>query len=177
MTQSEISKSRRFLDQRYILVALSALLLDLITKQAASTLLGNDTVSLGDRFGLMLVFNTGGAGGYSIGPATWYLNVLVTAGAIMIITAIAADLGRFHKLGAIALGLVAGGAMGNLASMLAGPAGVADFLALHFEERSIVFNVADLLLWSGALLLTPVVLMLVRAIRVERSSQSAVAAV
>lgn len=162
---------RRFFDARYLGYALAAAALDLISKQAAVSWLGDREVELGSHFGLMLVFNTGGAGGYSVGPTTWYLNVLVTAAAIVIMSVIAADLSRFHRLGAVALGLVAGGALGNLASMLVGPAGVADFLALHLTDRSIIFNVADLCLWTGALMLIPVVFYLGRAIRLERSKQ------
>ena len=96
----------------------------------------------------------------------------MTALAIVIMSVIAADLGRFHRLGAIALGIVTGGAIGNLGSMLAGPAGVADFLALHLSDRSIIFNVADIALWTGASMLIPVVILLVRAIRAERQAKS-----
>jgi lipoprotein signal peptidase len=162
---------RRFFDARYVGWALAAAAVDLFSKQVAASLLGNSEVLFTQRFGLLLVFNTGGAGGYSIGPATWYLNVFVTAAAILIMSVIAADLSRFHKLGALSLGLVAGGAIGNLASMLSGPAGVADFLALHFEDRSIIFNFADVSLWTGALMLIPVVLSLARAIRTEREEK------
>jgi lipoprotein signal peptidase len=145
---------------------------DLATKQLAVSLLGSREIALGEGFSLMVVWNIGGPGGGAFGPTMWLSNVVMTTLAVIIMSVVAADLGRFNKLGAIALGLVTGGALGNLASMVAGPAGVADFLALHLADRSIVFNVADIALWSGAVLQVPVVVLLLRAIRSERENKS-----
>ena len=70
-----------------------------------------------------------------------------------------------------ALGLVTGGAIGNLASMMAGPPGVADFIGIRLSaDTTMVANVADFALWSGALLLVPVALKLVRLVRAERAA-------
>ena len=143
---------------------------DLLTKQIAVASLGADTViQLFDRLSLMVVFNTGGAGGVMVGPYTWQLNVLVTMAALGLITMVAPSLGAIDGRARLALGLVAGGAFGNLASMMFGPVGVADFLGLHLAgDTIIVMNVADLELWAGALLLLPVVMTLIKAIRAER---------
>ncbi len=166
--------ARRYWEARFFSVALVALLIDLSTKHAATVYLGSErVVSLGDRFGLMLLYNTGGPGGANIaGPYTWHINIVVTLVSIFLITAIASEIAKFHRLGPIALGLVAGGACGNLSSMLVGPEGVADFIAVHFSSRSIVLNVADLSLWTGALLLMPVVYTLVTLISAQRRAKA-----
>ena len=169
--------ARRYWDRRFAVCAFAAALVDLTTKQLATSMLGTREIALGDRFGLILIWNTGGPGGASLGPTLWMMNAVMTAIAIVIMSAIDADLGRFHRLGAIALGIVTGGAIGNLASMLVDPAGVADFLAVHLSDRTIIFNVADIALWSGAWMLIPVVVLLVRAIRVERKGKSSHAAI
>ncbi len=156
---------------RYGVVMMLAAAADLLTKQIAVASLGSDTiVELFDRVSLMVVFNTGSAGGVMVGPYTWQLNVLVTLAALGLITMVAPSLIAIDRRARLALGLVAGGALGNLASMLFGPVGVADFLGLHLAgDTMIVMNLADLELWAGALMLLPVVVTLVRAIRTERN--------
>ena len=135
--------------RRYAGIAVAACGVDLLTKEIAVRSLGETGwVLLTDRLSLTLVWNTGAAGGTSIGPFTWLINVVVTV---------------------LALGLVSGGAVGNLASIVAGPVGVADFLAVRLsDDLTMVANVADLFLWAGALTLVPVGATLVRMARAER---------
>ena len=150
----------------YVTGAVAVAALDLLTKQLAFLLVGEKVIHLFGASSLMVVFNTGGAGGVSVGPYTWHFNVLVTMVAIALISSIAAALIRVDRKALAPLCLVGGGALGNLSSMLWGPPGVADFLAYRLPRgTSIVMNVADIALWSGALLLLPVVVTLVRAIR------------
>ncbi|HYW32482.1 MAG TPA: signal peptidase II [Gemmatimonas sp.] len=157
----------------FVLVAITTMLADVVSKEAATVALANDrVVPLLERLSLFLVYNTGSAGGVMIGRYTWHLNVLATAAAIMLITSVANALIAVDRRATLALGLVAGGAAGNLASMLFGPAGVADFLAIQLAgDTTIVVNVADLALWGGALMLVPVAASLVSAIRVERRGE------
>ena len=158
----------------YSAVAAIAAGADLLTKQAAVSMLGDRVVSLIGRLSLMLVFNEGSAGGVMVGPYTWQLNVVTTIMALVLITSVASALIAVDRRATLALGLIAGGALGNLASMLGGPAGVADFLAVRItSELTIVLNLADLALWSGALTLGPVVVTLVKAIRAERRAKGA----
>jgi signal peptidase II len=161
----------------YLFAAAIAASADLLTKFVAVRLLGEEqVVNLIGRLSLMVVFNTGSAGGVMIGPYTWQVNVLVTLAAIVLISSVARPLIAVDRRAAIALGMVAGGAAGNLASMLLGPNGVADFLALRLaSDRSIVMNVADLSLWLGALALLPVMASLIKAIRAERQGKRALA--
>lgn len=158
----------------YALVALLTFGFDLATKQLVTATLGDDRVfPLFSRLSLMLVYNTGGAGGIMVGAYTWHLNVVLTVLALGLITSVASALIAVDRRAVLALGLVAGGAAGNLSSMLAGPEGVADFLALHLSPSlTVVMNAADLALWTGALGLAPVVVSLINAIRLERRASA-----
>lgn len=144
------------------------LLADLITKQWAVTSLADRSVPLLDWFSMFLVFNTGAAGGLSLGPYTWLINLVGTTATIALVVAVVLPLARVDVRGAAAMGMVTGGALGNLASLLGEARGVPDFLALRMQDRFVIFNVADLGLWAGALTLVPVTLGLVRIIRAER---------
>jgi len=122
-----------------------------------------------DRLSLFVTFNTGSAGGVMFGEHTVSVNVLVTIVALVLISMVVRDLSAVDPRASVALGLVAGGASGNLASMLFGPPGVADFIAVRFSHQTtVILNIADLALWTGALLLLPVVFRLVMAIRAEK---------
>lgn len=153
----------------YLAVAAGAGLLDWVTKLMAVSFLPENARMFGDRFALLLVYNKGAAGGISWGPYTWLMNVCVTAFAVIMMSIIVTHLAKIDRRAAWALGLVAGGATGNLVSMLAGAEGVADFLAFRFGDSAVIANVADFALWGGALVLVPVVRNLVRAIRTERA--------
>jgi signal peptidase II len=147
--------------------------LDLATKAIAAQALGDGgMVSISERLAFLLVYNTGTAGGASIGPYTWMLNVSVTLLSLGMVLRIVKALAEVDPRSTVPLALVSGGALGNLASMLTGPEGVADFIAVQVTSTStIVLNVADVWLWSGALLLGPVVVRLVGAVRAEQRSQ------
>ena len=155
----------------YLGTAAAAGLLDWATKFWAVNSLADSSRILGEHFALYLVYNTGGAGGVSWGPYTWIINVCVTMVAVVMISLVVGPLAKVDRRAAVALGLVAGGATANLVSMMAGAEGVADFLAFRFSGRAVIANVADLALWSGALLLLPVVRNLVQAIRDERTTR------
>jgi len=159
----------------FLAVAAIAATVDLLTKELATGLLSDGRlISLSDRIGFMLVYNTGSAGGLSIGPFTRSINVLVTMLAIGMVMRVVAPLALVDARAALPMGLLTGGAFGNLASMLAGPEGVADFLAVRVGQSAmLVMNIADVFLWTGALLLAPVVLRLLRAIRAERRAAQA----
>ena len=159
----------------FLAVAAIAATVDLLTKELATGLLSDGRfVAIGDQLGFMLVYNTGSAGGVSIGPFTRSINVLATMLAIGMVIRVVSPLASVDARAALPLGLLTGGALGNLASMLAGPEGVADFLAVRIGHSGmIIMNIADLFLWVGALLLAPVVLRLLGAIRAERRAAKA----
>jgi len=156
--------------RRYVGIAVAACGVDLLTKEIAVRSLGETGwVLLTDRLSLTLVWHTGAAGGTSIGPFTWLINVVVTVLALGLVMSVVRAMAAVDARSTLALGLVSGGAVGNLASIVAGPVGVADFLAVRLsDDLTMVANVADLFLWAGALTLVPVGATLVRMARAER---------
>ncbi len=162
--------------KRYSLIAVVAAAVDLLTKHGAERLLlEKDAYALTERLSFMLVYNTGGRDGLEAGPLTWALHVLVTIAAIALIASVVRAMAAVDARAIPALGLVTGGAAGNLASMLVGPPGVADFLAVRISEHTtVIANIADLCLWTGAIMLVPVGLTLSRMIRLERAQKVAV---
>jgi signal peptidase II len=161
-----------FASVRMRFVALTAVVAaaDLLSKELAVRSLGSHGfVPISERYSLFVVFNTASAGGVEIGPYTWELNVLVTALAVGLIASVVRELALLDRRAMWALSLVAGGAVGNLLSMMFGPEGVADFLAVRVSgDTTIVANVADLALWAGAAMLVPVAMLLIRKVRAER---------
>ncbi|BAH40059.1 MAG TPA: hypothetical protein DGD08_12085 [Gemmatimonas aurantiaca] len=177
--RSDSSISHRVTDpviRRYLGIAFLACLADLCTKEAAVRSLGEyGFVSLTDRFALMLVWNTGSAGGISIGPFTTELNVIITLLAMGLVLSVVRPMAAVDPRATLPLALVSGGAAGNLLSMLWGPPGVADFIGIRLtKDTTIVANVADFALWTGALLLAPVAMTLVRLVREERAQAALV---
>jgi lipoprotein signal peptidase len=165
------------LQRRFYLVALGAMLLDLGTKAIAVRALGaTGYVPIADRLTLLLVWNTGGAGGVSMGPFTAQLNVLMTSLAVVLVVSVVRAIASIDPRAVVALGMVTGGALGNLASILGGHEGVADFIGIRlWRDTTIVANVADLMLWSGALLLAPIAATLISRVRAERAGARRIA--
>ncbi len=153
---------------RFMGWATLVLMADLITKQWAVTSLADRAIPLVDWFSLFLVFNTGAAGGVSLGPYTWLINLVGTAATVAMVVAVVLPLAKVDARASAAMGMVAGGALGNLASLLGEARGVPDFLALRISDAYVIFNIADVGLWAGAAVLVPVTLGLVRIIRAER---------
>ncbi len=161
--------------RRYIGITTAACLVDLATKWVAVRSLGEwGLYTISERFSFTLVWNTGAAGGLSVGPFTWLINVVVTLAALYLVATVVRPMAAVDPRATIALGLVSGGAFGNLFSIVAGPRGVADFIAVRLTEKTtMVANVADLFLWAGALLLIPVGATLVHLVRAERAERRA----
>lgn len=143
--------------------------LDLLTKHWAIGSLTDRFVGLADGIALFLVYNTGALGGVSLGPHTWLLNVTGTALTILLVAGVVLPLAHFDRRAPLAMGLVAGGALGNLSSLIGEARGVPDFLGVRLSEAWIVFNIADVGLWVGAAVLLPVIVGLVRLLRTEGS--------
>ena len=134
-------------------IACGAAALDLASKQWAVATLDGRHVALAPRVSLGLVLNTASAGGVWLGQHTWALNALATLLAIVLTATVVLPLARLDRAAPLMLGLIAGGGLGNLASMLISPRGVPDFIALHYTGGAIVVNVADLIVLAGLALL------------------------
>ena len=132
-----------------VAVAATAVLVDQGTKALALVQLSesNRIPILGDWLGLQLAFNPGTVMSLGAG-ATWLLTVVaVTASLALLIAAM-----RARTVGwAVAIGLVWGGAVGNLLDRLFAPPGfgrghVTDFLAYG---NLFIGNLADVILGVG----------------------------
>jgi lipoprotein signal peptidase len=146
-------------------IACAAAAVDLVSKQWAIAALEGHRVPLAPRLSLGLVYNTASAGGVWLGEHTVALNALATLLAIVLTCAIVLPLTRVDRATPLTLGLIAGGGLGNLASILMSPGGVPDFIALHYVGGAIVVNVADLVVFTGLVLLGRTLLRLGGAMR------------
>ena len=142
---------------------------DLLTKQVALLWVGTlePRVTGVVRFGV--VHNDKGAFGLTAGNYTFELSLALTLAALVLIIPVARDLARIDDRSSSALGLIAGGAIGNLASLLLSPAGVVDFIAIQrVDGAGIVLNVADVAAYAGVVLLMRTTAMVIAAIRRNR---------
>ena len=159
--------------RQFARIALIGCAFDLATKELAVRVLNDQMIGLGSRFSLMLVWNLGAAGGVQIGPMTAGINAIVTVLAIGLVATVVRPIAALDPRAPLPLGLVSAGALGNLLSIVAGPEGVADFLGVRLTaDTTVVVNVADLMLWTGSLLLVPVALRLLQAHRAERVART-----
>ncbi|WP_248152206.1 signal peptidase II [Microbacterium aoyamense] len=134
-------------------MAAVAILIDQATKAAAlSALSETDRIRLvGDLLGLQLAFNPGAI--LSLGSGVTWLLTLLGVGAVVLIL-IATTRAR-TAITAVALGLILGGAVGNLIDRLFAPPAfgrghVVDFLAYG---DLFIGNLADVALGAGVILL------------------------
>lgn len=122
---------------------------DLLTKGAAKAFLANDPTRFAPWLHFAVVHNDSGAFGWSIGIYTWQLNLALTLAAIVFMIPVTRDLSRVDPAAPRALGLIVGGALGNLASLVTSPNGVVDFIAISVAGGGLVLNVADVAAYAG----------------------------
>jgi signal peptidase II len=138
------------------LAALTIVALDLLTKLVAeATLLLTPGIPvIGEWVQLRLVYNRGAAFGLHVGPYSRWVFFAVAVVAVVVLNrmSLASPVGdRFRQL---ALGLVAGGAAGNLIDRLRSARGVVDFLDVGVGSlRWPTFNVADIAVSCGGIAL------------------------
>ena len=109
--------------------ALVIVVLDLITKLIAeATLLRTPGVSvLGDWFQLRLVYNPGAAFGLHLGPYSRWIFFTIALVAVFVLHRMSRSSPPGDWFRQLALGLVAGGAAGNLVDRIRSGRGVVDF--------------------------------------------------
>ena len=150
-TPSEHVQARRF--AIFCVTAGSVVMTDQVSKAAALSGLSETerTPLVGEMLGLQLAFNPGAMLGLG-SSATWLLTVLgVTAVVVLSVAALRAR----SAWSAVGIGLVFGGALGNVIDRLFAPPGfgrgyVTDFLAYG---DWFIGNLADVALGIGALVL------------------------
>lgn len=147
-----ITKSRLFWTATGLFVAL-----DVVTKYLAHTLLLPEHVPrdiVGDIVRLTLVYNPGAAFGFHLGSASRWIFLALTVGALFILGRLYRETQPGDRIRALALGLVCGGAIGNLINRIWSARGVVDFLDVGVGARRWpTFNVADIGVSIGACLL------------------------
>jgi lipoprotein signal peptidase len=140
---------------------------DLATKAAASELLGTNATIFAPWLHLAVVHNDAGAFGWSVGAYTWQLNLALTLAAIVFVIPVTRDLARIDASAPHALGLIVGGALGNLASLITSPHGVVDFIQINLQTSGIALNVADVAAYAGLAMIVRTGVLLVAALRRE----------
>jgi len=144
--------------ERWIFWAAAGLVvvLDLITKFVAeATLLRTPGIAvLGDWFQLRLVYNQGAAFGLHLGPYSRWIFLTVAVIAVFVLRRMSHTSPPGDLFRQLALGLVAGGAAGNLIDRIRSERGVVDFLDVGVGAlRWPTFNVADIAVSCGAIAL------------------------
>lgn len=136
---------------------LTVVALDVVTKRIAVERLMPRQLPhdvLGEAVRFTLVFNPGAAFGLNLGPMSRWIFLALTIAALVILW----KMYRLTQHGdlprVLAVGLVCGGAVGNLIDRIRSSYGVVDFIDVGIgDHRWPTFNVADMAVTTGALLL------------------------
>jgi signal peptidase II len=133
------------------------LLADYTTKKLADAYLRPERVPhdmVGSVVRLTLAHNPRAAMGLHLGPYTGIVIPVIVLLAILLLARLYRTTPLNARLRAAALGLVIGGALGNLGDRLVSRGGVTDFIDIGVGDwRFYTFNVADVAVFCGALLL------------------------
>jgi signal peptidase II len=141
-------------------------LADIVTKALAVATLavGIPRDLVGGTVRLALVYNPGAAFGINFGAPSRGIFLALTVGALSILVFLYRATRRGDIPRTLAIALVAGGAVGNLIDRIRSPAGVVDFIDVGIRSyRWPTFNVADMAVTTGAILLAWVLWMEDRA--------------
>jgi signal peptidase II len=129
---------------------------DFVTKRMAMSGLdyGIARNVLGDWVRFTLVFNKGAAFGTTVGESSRWIFTGLAAVILFVLIRMAHQASPAERWKLLALGMVCGGALGNLIDRLRWTNGVVDFVDVGIgEHRFWVFNVADSAVSVGAVLL------------------------
>ena len=130
---------------------------DIVTKYLAHTLIVPFRMPreiFGDAVRLTLVYNPGAAFGFHVGPFSRWVFLILTVLALWVLGKLYRETPPTALIRALALGLVCGGALGNLINRIWSSAGVVDFIDVGIgAARWPTFNVADVGVSIGAFLL------------------------
>ena len=139
-------------------IPLSLLLLaDCSSRQFAEEHLGIQHVPhevLGDLVRFTLAYNPGAAFSLYLGEYSRWIFAIVAAVIIGVLLQMYRRTAPHDRFQALALALIAGGALGNLVDRLRSPLGVVDFIDIGVGDlRFYTFNIADLGVTIGAAML------------------------
>jgi signal peptidase II len=140
----------------FVGTAVFVLLVDLLTKYwVQQTLYRYNAVNvLGDYFRLTYIHNPGAAFGLHLGPYSRFIFLTLAFVALGVLFVMYRHTAPGDKLRLLAIGSIAGGALGNVVDRIRSAEGVIDFLDFGVGSlRWPVFNVADTAVTIGAILL------------------------
>lgn len=132
------------------------IVLDVLSKAAAVSglAIGIPRDVVGDAVRLALVYNPGAAFGINFGPSSRWIFLGLTLVALGALAWIYRGTRPGDLARTFAVGLVCGGAVGNLIDRVRSAAGVVDFIDVGIGfHRWPTFNVADMAVTTGAVLL------------------------
>ncbi len=129
--------------------------LDILTKLLAVRYLPPHPLKiLGDWLTLQLVFNPGAAFGIHVGTYSRWVFLVLAIVALIVLGSMVRHTKPGDHVRLIALGLVCGGAVGNLIDRIRSSSGVVDFIDVGIGvHRWPTFNVADSAVTVGAVVL------------------------
>ncbi|HNV76368.1 MAG: signal peptidase II [Gemmatimonadetes bacterium] len=138
-------------------LAATVLVGDVVSKRLAEQALQPMHVPheiVGDVLRFTLTYNRGAAFSMSLGEySRWGFAVMATIVLVVLLRSLASTPAGDRWQGA-AIGLVSGGALGNLIDRLRHPNGVVDFIDIGLGDvRFWIFNVADMGVTFGAIML------------------------
>jgi signal peptidase II len=150
----------------------AVVVLDVATKAAAVHFLAPPHVPhelLGDAVRLTLAYNRGAAFGVHVGAWSRIILSLVAVTVVVVLFRLYRETPAGETVRPLALGLLCGGAIGNLIDRIRSPQGVIDFIDIGVGNvRFWTFNVADSAVTVGAVMLAWVMLREERRQRSER---------
>ncbi len=140
----------------YIWLAVGIVALDQVTKIVVQQTLPiyRPVPVLGDFFRLTYIYNPGAAFGLHVGPLSRYIFLVLTVACVALLVAWFRSTPASDTLRLLAISLVCAGAAGNFIDRVRSAQGVIDFFDFGIGAiRWPVFNIADIGVTSGALLL------------------------
>ena len=140
----------------FALIGVAVIGADLVTKAAAVSALplGEPRDVVGSAVRLALVYNPGAAFGLSFGPASRWIFLGLTMAALVSLARLQWVARPSDFARSTSIGLVCGGAVGNLIDRVRSPVGVVDFIDIGVNyHRWPTFNVADMAVTTCAVML------------------------